>query len=608
MFDIQLLKKFPTKPGVYLMKDINGRVLYVGKAKNLQARVKQYFGSSQDDRPLIPYLVEKVVHIETIIVLSEKEALILEDTLIKKYKPKYNILLKDDKSYVSLKITQDKWPQVLLSRFKGKPKLDGTYFGPYTNAFEAKKILDLLHKFFPLRQCSDVEFQSRTRPCILYQMKQCIAPCCNLCSKDEYDHYVKRTSQFLKGKDKELLKGLYEEMEMLSQNLEFEKAQHLLTNIKKIEHALQEQLVFDPARIDLDAIGLFRQGDEVTLSQLFFREGKMIGVEHFHFSQVIQDDSEIISSFLLQHWSRGENLPKEILLPTPIYDEKILKELLEEGKSHKCLLCFPQRGEKKQFLQIAYENAKASFNKEKDAQTIIERTLIELQNKLHLKNYPAIIDCFDTSHLFGSDAVSAVVRFINGHKAPSEYKKFILKQSKASDDYGALYEVLSRRYKKAKEDNDLPSLILIDGGKGQLSTAKAVLSELNIITTDLISIAKEEGHHDKSLRKEKIFLNGQKNPIELSTHSQLLFFLQKIRDEAHRFVIQFHRKKRSKKIISSQLSHIEGIGPIKQKRLLSTFKSLEGLKEASDEELLKIKGITNKDLIELRAFFSQNSN
>lgn len=606
MFDPIKLKQFSNQSGVYLMKDTNGRVLYVGKAKNLQARVKQYFGASRDDRPLIPYLMEKVHDIETIIALSEKEALLLEDTLIKKYKPKYNILLKDDKSYVSLKITKHKWPMVQLVRYKGKPPQDGLYFGPYTNALEARRILDLLNRFFPLRQCSDRELVTRLRPCILYQMKRCLAPCQNLCTQQEYEQLVKRTMQFLKGKDKELIKGLYADMEAYAEDREFEKAQQILNNIKKIEHALQEQNVFDPHRIDLDAIGLYRQGDELTLSQLFFRDGKLIGVENFHFSQTVQDDSEIIISFLMQHYEGIDYIPYEILLPIDLLEAETLTDLLQVNKSHKVSIKHPQRGEKTAFLNMAYENAKAAFHKEKDKKTIIQRTLLDIQEKLHLQNFPSIIDCFDTSHLAGSEAVSCSIRFIDGEKAPSSYKKFILKTTKASDDYGALYEVLSRRYRKAKEENDLPHLIVIDGGKGQLGVAKAVLEELNIATVDLISLAKEEGRHDKGIAEERIFLPGQKNPITLNPHSASLFFLQQIRDEAHRFVITFHRKKRSKKTLTSSLGSIEGIGPIKQKRLLQTFGSLKQISLSSDEDLLKVKGIHQKDIFALRNFFKQN--
>ena len=607
MFDPVKLKNFSTQSGVYLMKDVKGRVLYVGKAKNIQARVKQYFGASRDERPLIPYLMEKVHDIETIIALSEKEALLLEDTLIKKYKPKYNILLKDDKSYVSLKITKHKWPMVQLVRYKGKPPQDGLYFGPYTNAYEARRILDLLNRFFPLRQCSDRELATRLRPCILYQMKRCIAPCQNLCTEQEYNQLVKRTAQFLKGKDKELIKGLYADMEAYAEDLQFERAQLILSNIKKIEHALQEQMVFDPHRIDLDALGIYRQGDELTLSQLFFREGKLIGVENFHFSETVQDDDEIITSFLMQHYEGKEYIPYEILLPQDLVEVEALNELLEQGKSHKISIKHPQKGEKTAFLEMAYENAKASFHKEKDKKTIIQRTLLDLQEKLHLQNFPSIIDCFDTSHLSGTEAVSTAVRYIEGQKAPSSYKKFILKSTKASDDFGALYEVLSRRYRKAKEDNDIPNLIVIDGGKGQLNVAKAVLDELNIATVDLISLAKEEGRHDKGIAEERVFLPNQKNPILLNTHSASLFLLQQIRDEAHRFVIEFHRKKRSKRVLKNSLNDIKGIGPIKQKRLLQTFGSIKQISLADDEAILKVKSINQKDLVSIRNFFNSNT-
>lgn len=600
MYDSQRLITFPEKPGVYLMKDASERVLYVGKAKNLRARVKQYFGPSRDERPLIPHLMQKVEAIEIIVALSEKEALLIEDTLIKKHQPKYNILLKDDKTYVSLKITKHLWPMVQLVRYKGRPPCDGTYFGPYMNGQDAYQILELLHRFFPMRQCSDRELLSRSRPCILYQMKRCVAPCCNLCTHEQYAVHVKRTIQFLKGNDRELLKSLLDEMRKASDALEFENAAEIRNTIQRIEHALESQLVLDPHRIDLDALGIYRQGDEVTLTQLFFREGKLIGAESFHFSKILQEDSEILSSFLLQHYSNKEYCPREILLPTTISDLEPLTEILEEGKPHKIKIYYPQKGDKRSLIKMAFENAKASFQKEKDSKTIKERILLDLQEKLKLQHYPNTIECFDTSHLSGSEAVSCMVRFKDGEKEPSRYRKYILRETKAADDYAALYEVLTRRYRKAKEEEDLPDLLLIDGGKGQLSVAKKVLSDLNIISIDLVSISKEEGRHDKGIANEKIYHPEQKNPILLNAHSPILFLLQQIRDEAHRFVLTFHRKKRSKRIISSSLSSIPGIGPIKQKRLLQTFGSVKQIKEASDEQLLQVKGITRKDILSLR--------
>ncbi|MDR3624973.1 MAG: excinuclease ABC subunit UvrC [Chlamydiales bacterium] len=596
MFDKTLLEYFPKDPGVYLMKDERAHVIYVGKAKNIQTRVKQYFSTSQDDRPYVPFLVQKVKTIETIVVSSEKEALLLENTLIKKYKPKYNILLKDDKGYVSLKLTHDSWPMVQLVRYKGKPPNDGTYFGPYLNALEAKTLLDLLQHTFPLRQCSDREFALRTRPCILYQMKRCIAPCCNKCTQEEYAVHVKRTSQFLKGQDKELLQNLYKEMEVCSEFLEFEKAAEIFRAIKYIEHALESQQVTRIERIDMDAIGIYREGSEVTLCQLLFREGKLTSLEVFQFSNILQDDEELISSFLIQHYLTQENAPFEILLPIPLIESTSLEEILSHEKKHKIVLHTPKRGDKLALIEMAYKNAQSSFHKEKDNKAIRQKNLLDMQEKLLLEHYPHRIECFDNSHLSGTDSVGCMVVFIEAEKKTAFYRKYLLKATNSSDDYGAMYEILLRRYSKAKKEDTLPNLVIIDGGKGHLNVAKKVFTDLNIIGVDLIAIAKEEHRHDKGSSQEVIFLVNRKDPILLNRSSSLLFLLQQIRDEAHRFAITFHRAKRSKKMISSVLSTIPGIGPVKQKLLLKTFGSTKQLMLAETESLMQIKGLSSKDV------------
>lgn len=578
------------------MKDSKGSVLYVGKAKNLQARVKQYFSSHHDERPSIPLLMAKVEQIETIVVFSEKEALLLENTLIKKHKPKYNILLKDDKSYVSLKLTKAKWPMVQMVRYKGKPPTDGTYFGPYMNAIEARTILDIIQRSFPLRQCSDRELNSRKRPCILYQMKRCIAPCCNKCTEEEYSLHVRRTVQFLKGQDKDLLQSLYQDMEEQSNALEFELAAKTLATIEHIQHALESQLVARVGGVDTDAIGIYREGSEVTICQLLFREGRLSSLESFHFSHVLQDDEELISSFLLQHYSGKKNPPNEILLPLMLEEALSLCELLSEESSHKVSLHTPQRGDKLALIEMAKNNAEATFKKEKDSKNIKQKILLDMQEKLGLENYPHRIECFDNSHLAGGESVSSMIVFLDGEKAPAHYRKYILRETKASDDYAAMYEVLHRRYTRTKKEDLLPNLVIIDGGKGHLNVAKKVFTDLNIIGVDLIAVAKEEARHDKGSSQESIYLLGRKDPLLLPSTSSILFLLQQLRDEAHRFAIIFHRSKLSKKILSTELSKIPGIGPVKQKLLLKTFGSVKRLKEAPKEAIAATKGLSVKDI------------
>ncbi len=604
-FDPQKLNLFPTQPGVYLMKDLQGVVLYVGKAKNLRQRVKQYFVPGRDGRLMVPYLVAKINHIDTIVVSSEKEALLLENNLIKQHKPRYNALLKDDKSYIALKITtKEQWPTVKLVRYRGSPEPDGLYFGPYTSAQAARQTLDLLQRLFPLRQCSDQELARRTRPCLLYQMKRCVGPCVQKCTKEEYDHHVQRTIKFLRGQDKEVLKDLYEDMNRLSEALEFEKAAQTLRTIQYIEKTIESQHVDRPLGVDADALGIYRHGEEVILVQLLFRGGRLVGSRHFDFSNIAEDDTELLSSFLLQHYERQMEIPPDILLPVALSDRESVEEILTgRQQQHKVHVHFPQRGEKKALLDMAYTNAEAIFKSQKDEEALREKTLLEMQERLRLARYPSRIECFDNSTIAGTEPVSSMVAFTNGLKDSKRYRTYRLKIGTKSDDYAAMQEVLLRRYKRAKEENDLPDLVIVDGGKGQLNIALKVFEELNVTGVDVIGLAKEQGRHDKGMTEEQVFLPNQKNPILLKKNSSILFLLQRIRDEAHRVAISFHRKRRTKRTLHSALDDIPGIGPAKRKALLKHFGSLKKVEIATEGELKQVKGISDANIAALKAFF-----
>lgn len=603
-FDPNKVNLFPTQPGVYLMKDERGEVLYVGKAKNLRQRVKQYFVVGRDGRLMVPYLVAKIEHIDTIVVNSEKEALLLENNLIKQHKPRYNALLKDDKSYIALKIAHnDSWPTVKLVRYRGSPEPDGLYFGPYTSAQAARQTLDLLHRLFPLRQCSDQELARRTRPCLLYQMKRCVGPCVQKCTQEEYDHHLERTIKFLRGQDKEVLKDLYEEMRHLSENLEFEKAAQILKTIHYIEKTIESQHVDRPLGHDVDAIGIYRHGEEVLLVQLIFRGGRLIGSRHFDFNNIGEDDPELLSSFILQHYEGQVEIPPEILLPTSLSDRESVEEILSGRQNCKIILHAPQRGEKKALLDMAQTNAEALFKSQKNEENLREKTLLEMQEYLHLSRYPSRIECFDNSSIAGFEPVSSLVAFTNGLKDSKRYRTYRLKIGTKPDDYAAMQEVLTRRYKRAKEENDLPDLVVVDGGKGQLSMALKVFEELNVTGVDVIGLAKEQGRHDKGMTEERIFLPEDKEPILLKKNSPVLFLLQRIRDEAHRVAISFHRKRRSKQTLRSALDDIPGIGPVKRKALLTHFGSLKKVEIASADELREVKGISETNIAALQAFF-----
>lgn len=605
VFDIAKLDTFPTQPGVYLMKDGEGKLLYVGKAKNLRQRIKQYFAVGRDGRMMVPFLIAKIEQIETVVVRSEKEALLLENSLIKQHQPRYNAVLKDDKTYISLMINhKHPWPRLQLVRHKGKPKEDALFFGPYTQAGAARATFELLHRLFPLRQCSDQELIRRTRPCILYEMKRCMAPCVQKCTSEEYLHALNQAIRFLKGQDEEILKELKEEMTRAAEKWEFERAGELLKLIKQLEGTIEKQYVEALGGIDLDAWSIFRQGEEVILTQLIFKRGRLTGFRHRHFSNLVQEDQEIFLSSLLQQYEQMDEIPHEILLPISLEEAETLSEILSNGKKRKVEILAPQKGAKKSLLEMAYRNAEAEFKKKTDKKQMAQAILLEMEEKLRLTRYPRRIECFDHSNIAGSDPVSSLVVFSDGEKDRDRYRKYKIRHSgSVPDDYAALQEVLVRRYKRAKEEDDLPDLIMIDGGKGHLNLTLKVLRELDIASVDLIGFAKEEGRHDKGMSADQVFLLNQKDPLILSPHSKVLFLLQSIRDEAHRFAIGFHRKLREKKITKSLLENIPGIGIIKRTALLRHFGSLNQVAQASEEQLRQVKGITKKDVEALLCFF-----
>lgn len=587
-FDTAKLATLPKEPGVYVMKHADGRILYIGKAKELRSRVKQYFLRGGDGRAMIPFLIAKVETIETIIVNSEKEALLLENTLIKTHKPPYNALLKDDKTYISLRIDKsEEWPRIELVRLLGAPQEDGLYFGPYTSAYAARKTLELIHKLFPLRQCSDEELARRQRPCLLYQIGRCCAPCVQLTTRKAYGDLIRKVTRFLRGQDKEIVQDLRKKMEAAAERLDFERAQELLEIIQHLEKTTEHQQVDIVGGKSVDVIALFREAEDAMITELVIRAGKLVGTKHYPFNHTLEADDELLTTFLLQHYTGHPNPPDEVLLPVEPDDFDILKELLS------IKMAVPQRGAKKTLLTMAYKNAAAAYNQDNNRTASREKLLFDLQEALSLDNYPRRIECFDCSNLSGSSPVAAMVAYADAKPDKKRYRKYMMKGDTGSDDYAALKEVLERRYQRAREEGDLPDLIMIDGGKGQLGIAQKVLQDLDIVC-DLISLGKESARHDKGLTKETVF--ASQGLIQLKATSPLLFFLQQVRDETHRFAIEFQKKRRSKTTFTSRLDDIPGIGPKKKKRLLQTFGSYKKICEATPEELLAVPGITKKDV------------
>lgn len=588
-FDKNKLSKFPTTCGIYIMKDVNDKVLYVGKATNLRSRVKQYFLGT-DTRSTIPFLIDHVENIETIVVTNNKEALILENTLIKKYQPKYNLMLKDDKTYISIMIsTSHKWPMIKLVRLKAQPNDKNLYFGPYTNATAARAIKDLLLKIFPLRQCSDSEIENRSRPCILYDIKKCLAPCTDKCTKDEYDLLVEKVVSFLKGKDNSIIKDLESKMKEASEKLEYEKANNFLNLIEQIKHITQHQFVDTLSSKNSDVLGIYKEGFHVMLVKLIFQNGRLTTSEHFSFFEIASINEEILDSFLLQHY-KTNNIPEEIIIPINLDNTENIEEILSKQKKTKIL--FPLKGKKKELINLANENAKVLFTQEKDLKNLREKELSELQQILNLTNYPKHIICFDTSNISQTNPVAAMVTYIDGEKDKSKIKLFKIKTSQMGD-VPAMKEVIFRHFSKI---DILPDLLIVDGARAQLNAAIEVFDQLKIATVDIIAITKENAKHTKGLTGEKIFVPYKKEPYVLDIRSPLLFLLQKIRDEAHRVAISFHQKRREKTTITTKLSEIPGIGPKKTKELLKQFKSIQNLKNTPLQELKKLKILNTKDI------------
>lgn len=582
-----LLETYPTEPGVYLMKNGEGKVLYIGKAKNLRSRLSQYFKEGGDERKMIPLLRAQIQNIDIILTLSDKEALLLENSLIKEYKPKYNVLLKDDKTYLSLYINPSSfYPKLELVRYKESMKNKGLFFGPYTSGFSARQTYETLLKTFPLRQCSDKEFKSRKTPCILYSIKRCLAPCTGVCTKEEYDDQVKNITRFLKGTDQTLFKELEAKIHDYSKNLEFEKADILYRQIKALRQVSDHYRY--TARLQMENTDIFATVCEegYAICKMEVREHRLLNSTCFYIKETLQEEGEMLASFLLQHYEKHP-LPKQIFLSTNLEEKRALSEILHVD------FIAPLKGEKKRLIEMAEKNAQAFLHHRLAKDKELEELLLQLEEICALNRFPYHIECFDTSHMAMENPVASMVAFLNGKKSSKQSRLYHIKHSEKSEDYASMKEALFRRLSRGQKEDNLPDLIILDGGKGQLSIAKAILAELGIIHIDLIAFAKEKARHDKGLSQETIYTLTEQ--IHLPPRSPLQFFLQRIRDEAHKMAIEYHRKRKSKQSLTSELDKIPGIGETKKKALLKHFGSLEAIKKASKEALLEVKGLSDKD-------------
>jgi excinuclease ABC subunit C len=598
------LDAIPAEPGVYILRDRNGKVLYVGKAKSLRPRVRSYFREGGDGRFQVRFLMRQVRDFETLVARSEKEALILENNLIKQYKPRYNIRLKDDKSYLSAKVTNHAWPRITVTRRIVKD--GGRYFGPFGSADGLRETIDVIRKVFPLRTCSDTVFRNRSRPCIEYQIKRCLGPCVLPVDRNEYERHLHAAQLLLEGKNLELLREMRERMKGYAERLEFEEAARVRDSVRSIEKTVERQTVLHHWGGDQDVFGLYREGGFIEAIVLLVRNGKLNSTRGWSFHDLEFPDEEVLADLLTQYYTGARFVPDEVILPVALEDADVRADLLSERRGKKVEVFVPQRGDKLRLLEMAMENARQSFASRRDNESTREQMLDELRAKLHLRNLPKRIECYDISNLQGSMVVGSQATFDEGQPQKALYRRYRIRTVEGQDDFASLYEVLSRRLKRAQEEKEYPDLWVIDGGKGQLNVAIQVLKEFNLSDQiEVVSLAKQHVLNDMRDRavtksEERVFLPNRKDPIVLPRNSTALFVLVRIRDEAHRFAITYNRELRRRARLRSVLDDIEGIGPVRRRELLRHFGSLRRIREASLPQLASVKGVNAELAAEIR--------
>ncbi len=581
----EILDRLPAQPGVYLMKDRHGKVIYVGKAAILRVRVRQYFqASTGDSRDFVPLLEGIVGDIETVVTSNEKEALLLENTLIKKHQPRFNVKLTDDKNFLVLRLDPEgEWPRLEVGRKLGD---DGAwYFGPYHSATSARQTLRVVNRHFQLRTCTDHVLHNRRRPCLQYQIQRCPAPCVLKVDRGDYGDQVRDVRLFLEGKSDELLDRLRTRMQDASDKTEFERAAHIRDQIHALESSLQEQRMVSTDFVDQDVIGFHRQGLALEMVVMSIRDGKMVGSRSFSFGGQEFPDAEILSSFLGLYYDLQPAQPDEVVLPFAIDDLALKAEWLTEKRQKKVQVLVPQRGPRRDLMELAQKNAAASYASRRNATEDTELMLAKLGKRLRLVNLPRVIECYDISHVQGAEPVASMVVFVDGKPEKSRYRTYKIQRTE-NDDFAAMYEVLSRRFRRAK-DWILPDLIVVDGGKGQLGMALAAARDVGV-DLPIVALAKEKEDENP----DRVFLPNAKDPIPIRPNSGEMFVLQHLRDEAHRFAVTFHRGQRRRRTLRSALDDVPGIGPNRRQALLRHFGSLKKIREASLEDLVAVPGMT----------------
>lgn len=603
--------ELPTEPGVYLMRDRAGVVIYVGKAKSLRSRVRSYFQPGTSDyREFIPLLGDLLGDLETIVTRSEKEALLLERELIRTHEPRFNVIWRDDKQFLCLRVdTTHEYPRVEVVRKMGR---DGArYFGPFHSATAARQTLRVLNRHFQLRTCRDSVLYHRARPCLEYEIGRCPAPCVLDVDRQQYAGHVEDALMFLEGKRPELVERLESRMWSAAEGMQYEVAARLRDQKKAVERTLERQDIALATMRDQDVIGLHRDGPDLCIAALEIRDGRLENVNTHLFTDQAFTDAEVLESFLLQSYASREDVPAEVLVPIELESAEALSELLSERRGRKVEVKRPLRGERARILELAEENARHAFHEKQRRTGAHEAVLENLQKRLGLTKLPSRIECYDISNLQGTLIVGSGVAFQDGAPLKARYRRYRVRTTAGQqDDFASIYEVITRRLKRADRDG-LPDLMIIDGGKGQLNAAMAALRDTGTTGVDVVSLAKsrtldqDDAAAASSKSPERVFVPGAKDPIVMSQTSKEVLLLARIRDEAHRFAITFQRDLRQRATLRSGLEEIPGIGAARRRALLTHLGSLKRVREATVEELRAVPGMGPAAAESVFAFFHE---
>ncbi|MGM0451654.1 MAG: excinuclease ABC subunit UvrC [Thermodesulfobacteriota bacterium] len=599
----QKLAQVPKTPGVYLMKNRQGQIIYVGKAANLKSRLSSYFSHSAHMDAKTGVLVKHIADFETVLTASENEALVLESNLIKRHRPRYNVILKDDKRYPSLRIDPRKpFPNLTVVR---KIKKDGAlYFGPYPSAGSVRQTMKLIHRYFKLRQCKHADVKPRQRPCLNYQINACMAPCSKEVDPDEYREIVNEVRMFLSGRTSDLVRKIKADMAAAAGRQDFETAAQLRDKMYAIEKTMEKQVAVSTDFVDRDVVAVARAETLAVIMLLKVRNGFLQGMRDYSVHDLLADNAEMIAAFIGQYYETADAVPTEVLTGVEIAESELYGKWLSGLKGKKVVIRHPKRGDKVRLLEMARQNAAERLKALTEQADADARLLEGLQQRLGMENPPRRIECIDNSGISGQDLVSGLVVFQDARPDKSAYRKYRIKTVSEQDDYAAMAEVLGRRYGR-KDAEAFPDLLMVDGGKGQLNIATTVLQQLGIEGCfSVIGIAKKD--EDKGEPDDKIYLPGRANPVNFTRHREQLYLLQRIRDEAHRYAISFHRKRRGSRSLTSVLDEISGIGKMRKATLLQHFQDINGIRAASVAQISALPGMNRTIAENLKQQLSDN--